>query len=295
MDQLLGSNKDAVSVGEIHWVGAYLNQDRDIYDPVHPLVCSCGEDLNQCEFWQQVADRSGRPLDRLRLVPRFFDTGTKRPGERPISARFKSSIKRQITQNPHWYRQHWVQSLLASQQLARDSTALYDAISDVSGARCIIDSSKSAFRFRSIYDANPNRVRAILLVRDYRAVVHSKVSRGRRLESAALGWKHKVIQMEELTKDLSQGDVFRLKYESLCQDPPGEIQKLCHFLGLEYSETMLVRPTGGIHHLGGSPSKFDRSKTEIQLDQKYLGAFSDSELQKIKVLVGDAAAIWCYD
>ena len=70
---------------------------------------------------------------------------------------------------------------------------------------------------------------------------------------------------------------------------------LCQFLDLEFSDKMLVRPAEGLHHLGGSPSKFDVVKAGIKLDKKYLGAFSENELRKIKKIVGESAKIWGYD
>ena len=43
LDQLLGGNPSIMSLGEVHHLTAYALDDRGIYDPVHPLVCSCGQ------------------------------------------------------------------------------------------------------------------------------------------------------------------------------------------------------------------------------------------------------------
>lgn len=286
---------DVVSTGEVHWLNAYVNQDRSVYDPIHPLVCSCGQTVSECEFWQQVAKRLGRPLDDVKLRLRFFDG--KRFGENHhnLSEKFKRRMKSAICSYPAMYRNAVIQNLYKGVSVAEDCIQLYDAIEKVSGASCIIDSSKTAFRFRSVYEQRPDTTKAILLARDYRAVVFSKMNRDKDLEASAYGWRKKVQQMEELTKDLNQSHVFRLKYELLCSDPKNQLQRMCEFLELEYSDDMLTRPECGTHHLGGSPSKFDASKSEIKLDQKYKGEFSEGELQKMARLVGDAAQLWGYD
>ena len=294
LDQLLGANKDVVTIGEVHWLAAYVNQDRKIYNPIHPLVCSCGQTVSECVFWLRVEEAVGRPLKTLVLRPRIIDKA--RSGQLPwklfawVGRRMKSFVEA----NPKYYKNSVCQKMLDGQRIAADSIRLFDAIKAVSSARCVIDSSKVAFRFRSVFESVPERVRVILLARDYRAVVHSKMNRGKTIETAAVGWKQKTLQMEELTGDVPQGKIHRLKYEDFCNEPKTQIQKLCAFLDLEFSNDMLLRPSAGLHHLGGSPSKFDKSKSEIRLDQRYLEAFSKSELQYLERIVGDSARIWGY-
>src|SRR5262245_47931937 len=67
LDQCLGGHPDIVSLGEVHWLAAYLAQDRGIYDPDHPLVCSCGLPVAECPFWESVQRALGKPLDSLVL------------------------------------------------------------------------------------------------------------------------------------------------------------------------------------------------------------------------------------
>lgn len=294
LDQLLGANKDVVTIGEVHWLAAYVNQDRRIYNPVHPLNCSCGQTISECVFWLRVEEAVGHSLGTLVLRPRIIDKA--RSGELPwkLVARVGRRMKSIVDANPAYYRNSVCQRILDGQRIAADSIRLFDAIKSVSGARCIIDSSKATFRFRSVFEAIPDRVLVILLARDYRAVVHSKMNRGKTMETAAIGWKRKALQMEELTKDVPQDKVYRLKYEELCREPKIQVRKLCEFLDLEFSHEMLIRPSVGIHHLGGSPSKFDKSRSKIKLDQRYLEAFSNSELQHMERIVGDSARIWGY-
>jgi hypothetical protein len=157
-----------------------------------------------------------------------------------------------------------------------------------------VDSSKSAFRFRALLDLKPERVRAIVLGRDYRAVVHSKMKRGQSLRAAARGWGRKMREIDAMTRDLPSGVVYRLKYESLCDDPGRELRAICDFLGVEFQEGMLSRPRAGVHHIGGSPSKFDESMSAIVLDRSHEDRFTEAELAQLSRLVGDIATKWGY-
>jgi hypothetical protein len=178
--------------------------------------------------------------------------------------------------------------------LGRDSIALCDAILRATGKRLVVDSSKSAFKFWSVYRQQPTKVRAVVMARDYRAVVYSKMQRGRSLEEAALGWRRKMEQIEELTRGVPEDRCYRLKYENLCTNPSGQLAALCKFLNIKFDEKMLTRPIKDVHHIGGSPSKFDPSKRAISLDNRYADAFDSSALERMRHLVGRVADTWCY-
>jgi hypothetical protein len=158
-----------------------------------------------------------------------------------------------------------------------------------------VDSSKSPFRFRAVNSLDPERTLAIVLVRDFRAVVDSKMRRGQPLEAAAIGWRNRMRQIASLTSDLPPRRIHRLTYESLCSDPREELGKICRFLGVTFDENMLRRPSDDIHHIGGSPSKFDSAKTEIALDLGYLSRIDRRSLTQMRKIVGPEARRWGYE
>jgi hypothetical protein len=277
LDQLLGAHPEVLSVGELHWLNAYATQDRGLYDPDHDLVCTCGLPVVQCTFWSQVASRLGRPLGSLQLQPAF------EPLARQLRDRF-----------PGLFAIRAFRDLLFGKREVRDNVALADCLLELSGCRSLVDSSKSEFRFRAVYDARPSQARALILTRDYRAVVHSKMKRGHSMQSAAIGWRNKMRRIAAFTDGLPADRVYRLTYEGLCGDPVGELGRLCRFLDLGFSATMLERPTEGVHHIGGSPSKFDPSRGQIMLDSAYQSAFTTQQLALLARLVGDVAKKWGY-
>jgi hypothetical protein len=290
LDQCLGAHPEIVSLGEVHWLAAYLTQDRNVYDPEHPLVCSCGLPVADCPFWEGVQRALGRPLDSLQLR---HNLKRSMRGNRRIAA-LKNLPQRLIKVQPRLYRCSAVRSLFNGRRIARDCTALYNSVSVATGRPFSVDSSKSPYRFRDVYGLDKARTVAIALSRDYMAVVHSRIRHGQSMHMAALGWRRRMRQITVLTKGLPADRVMRLTYESFCEDPRAALERICDFLGIEFAESMLQRATENVHHIGGSPSKFDPGRIQISLDRSHVGQFSASELRTIQRLVGSEAAEWGY-
>lgn len=289
LDQCLGAHSEIASLGEIHWLPAYCRQDRQVYDPDHPLVCSCGESLETCPFWSAVATALGRPLSTLQLHPKF--AAGDESGRTPLLNRLPRRLLRSA---PVVFRFRAVRGLMHGKLMAHDSIALFDAVHAVTGKRLCVDSSKSPLRFRAVFGEAPATTYAVVLSRDFRAVVHSKMKRGAKFEVAALGWRRKMHQIDVLTSDAPRDRVHFMSYEDLCTRPREELSRVCEFLGVRFEETMLERPTQDIHHIGGSPSKFDAARTRIQLDRTFVDRFRGEELERLRSLVGDQAARWGY-
>jgi hypothetical protein len=118
--------------------------------------------------------------------------------------------------------------------------------------------------------------------------------RGQTLRAASLGWKRKMLEIDSMTRNLTPSAVHKLKYETFCENPRQELQRICDFLGAEFSEKMLARPTTDVHHIGGSPSKFDESLTKIVMDRSHENRFSSAELAEMSRIVGSIARKWGY-
>jgi len=291
LDQLLGAHERMMSLGEVHHLRAYALQDRSLYNPAHPLECSCGTVVERCVFWSRVERQLGQPFGSLSLKPSFFGRSD---GVMSFAQRVRNFVRHTVAENPQLLRYAPIAGLLNGRRVAKDSFALYDAVFMQTSATYLIDSSKSPFRFRMLYDDQPRRMCAIILGRDYRGTVHSKVKRGRDLETSVRTWARRMRQMNELTDDIPSNQWIRVRYEDLCDNPRDELTRICQFLQLEFSVEMLSRPSDNVHHLGGSPSKFDPARKKIKLDQSYLDAFTAEQLATMKEIAGDAAVDWGY-
>jgi hypothetical protein len=101
-------------------------------------------------------------------------------------------------------------------------------------------------------------------------------------------------QIEAVTSDLGRSRVFRIAYEDLCDDPAGELARLCDFLGVDFEERMARRNAYESHHIGGSPSKFDAGRVDVVRDSSYEQALGPEESARLRKLVGACASRWGY-
>ena len=124
-------------------------------------------------------------------------------------------------------------------------------------------------------------VRVIQLTRDVRSWVHSESRRGvvRRGRGVCVGWRSllrwwRVNQRLDRQLKRSGHPVFRLGYEELALAPEPALQRLCHWLELDFDAAML-RP--GMHStshiLAGNRMRFDPGRTDaIQYDAAWLSS-----------------------
>jgi len=290
LDRMLSAHPFITSVGEALQLRAYALEDRALYDPAHPLICSCGKTVPLCPFWQQVASTLGSPLASLRLRPRLIDLGGAPPWQSAVAQRLVAPLRRW----PALYRWPPVHRVLGGPRVGHDSFALYDAVACVTGARYVLDSSKVPFRFWSIHRCRAEDLWLLILSRDYRAVAFSQMKRGRSLLRAAKYWVHTNEQIETLSQDVAPDRIFRLRYEDLCDRPEAIMQQLCSFLQLGFNPALLSLDDGAEHHIGGSPSKFDRTRRTISRDVTYLEQLTPAQLRDLRGIVGEHGERWGY-
>lgn len=286
---MLGGHADVVTVGEALQLRAYALEDRALYDPVHPLICSCGSVVRACPFWQAVELELGAPLSSLELRPTVIARDT--PG---LSASHPVQLAPLVHRWTSLYRLSPVHSLLGGPRIGTDSYRLFDAIHRVTRTRYVLDSSKTPFRFWSIHNSRPGQLRLIILIRDYRAVAYSLFKRNGELLAAARYWERTLKQIDQLAAGLPTDRVLRIRYEDLCDAPEATMRNLCSFLDLEFTPAVLSRGGRTLHHLGGSPSKFDLGQRLVAHDRSYLEHLSEKDLADLKRVAGDYASRWGY-
>ncbi|MFX0066135.1 MAG: sulfotransferase [Candidatus Hermodarchaeota archaeon] len=294
LDNLLAAHQEIITVGEVFQLKAYALEDRRFYNPESPLVCSCGRRVADCNFWSQVEANLNKQLWELKLKPRFLEIQWQK--ERDIERKLWVKVGHCINRWPWLYCMPGLHEALQGGAIGKDSWQLFDAISSVTSARRIVDSSKSPFRFWSLHKARANQIKLIILCRDYRAVVHSMVRRGLGIRRSIEGWVRENRKIEMLSSDIPSQLIMRVRYEDLCNDSESVMRRLCLFLGLEFSPEVLMRPEhSNLHHLGGSPSKFDPKRRDIRSEDSYLEFFSNQELSLMRKIAGAVARDWGYE
>jgi len=132
----------------------------------------------------------------------------------------------------------------------------YHQIARLSGYRTIVvDNSRKLLPAQRAAGA---RIRFIHLIRDGRAVTASMLRKNWKGRMTSIGraarrWRHDLRRNRKLMKQQPEADQIAVRYEDLLADKPGELSRICAFLGLEYDPAMCEFWAGDHHPLGGNP------------------------------------------
>jgi len=245
---LLGSHQNAIALGEITQMPKNLALNAQ---------CSCGSAVRDCTLWADVVARLTRQerFARIREQPYslnlgFFEAGT------VIDARHQTPVRqlyRRLVYAAAYA--HWRTGLLPSvvtaqmSARARNKHELYRTVASVSSKALMIDSSKHYLDAVSIYRADPQRTKILLLVRDGRAVFYSGLKRGKARQAALDSWLRNYTRaLPLLESQIEPDDLLRVSYEDVAADPARELHRICEFIGVDFDEQMLDYRSR-VHHV----------------------------------------------
>lgn len=253
LGRLLGELAGFVNIGEVMFLFQPYLQNR---------LCGCGQPLRECLFWNEVIERAfggydkldtegilatKRSLERLRTAPKVLFAGNA-PAIRERVGAYLNVIE-----------------------------PLYQAIREISGAKVIVDTSKSTLYAHYLSQAPSIELSVVHLVRDSRAVAYSFQ---RRKINPAVHWQeHRIgtvrparVAMQwaaenALMRVLRPGrESFTvMRYEDVAGAPRAAVERICRLLDeplppLEFLSTPTVQ--FGVHHTAtGNPDRFERQIT----------------------------------
>jgi hypothetical protein len=260
LDRVLGGIDGLCSVGELRHVF------REGY--VENRLCGCGMPFRECPFWREVTARA------LGGVESFDATGF-------------LALQRRVD---HWWRAARLAggARTGARRAELESyratlRRLYRAITDVSGASVIVDSSKDVshgYALRGV--GEPLDLYVLHLVRDSRAVAHSwqrkKFNPGSGADMDRYGLVRTSAEwtaINALTALHSPlGSRYRMmRYEEFVADPRRAVSGILEFVG-EPTEHVRIsaRRTvelGEDHTVAGNPIRFRRGEIEVRRDDEW--------------------------
>lgn len=294
---LLGSHPEAWTVGELKGIRAASRDYR----------CSCGSFLEECGFWLNVkSSMAGRgfPFD-------ITAAGTNvQEAAHPLVRRLLQPLHRgvflelcrdvSLAAMPPWH------AHLTHVQ-ARNS-ALVESLVELTGAKTIIDSSKTGLRAKYLLRNSALDVRIVRLIRDGRAVAltHTNPAEfadaadprlrsggngcpghaGLSMTEAALLWRRSNEEADCIAARLGPSQYLEVRYERLCMEPAKTVGSICDFLGLG---PLIIgndfRPRKQ-QHVVGNGMRFD-SNREIKLDERWRGHLPTAALNVFDRVAGD--------
>jgi hypothetical protein len=256
LDNVLGQVDGFFSTGEI----------RSIWDRglIENWPCSCGAAFRDCDLWRSVFVEAFGGFER-------------------VDARRMTAIRDRFDRP--W--KVFLPRGLASAAIAEYRSALtrlYAAVASVSGAKIIVDSSKTPAYCRILQDLSGFRVDIVHLLRDPRAVAFSWQRKRRWVHGeeaymsrfgptkSSLMWDGRQIATEAVGRR-APVRYLRLRYEDFVAAPEQGLARVLGLTGIgtvpRFAEgrKLALQP---IHGISGNPSRFARGTVELKADDEWL-------------------------
>ena len=274
-DNMLGQIDGLFNVGELRLWNRRLREDA---------LCGCGERMVACPVWSAVFEQAFGGLRRTgdRDILDLHESGAR---YRDVSALFfsrgRGRLRRQFGE--------YLESL----------RVLYEAIQAVTGARVIVDSSKSP-SYGLLLGLMPTiDLYVVHLVRDPRAVAYSWLRQKQAQPPPAgdpLYRRHIGPALSSLLWNVSNAATerlervpgvhyLRLRYEDLLRAPADALQRTLAEVGMADAPLPLVNDTevkiGKSHTVSGNPNRFKTGNIQLRLDD----AWTTTMLSKDRRLV----------
>jgi hypothetical protein len=277
LDHLLGRHDRIIAVGELLNLSDHVNQKG--IGRTWDWRCTCGKKIGSCGFWSRIikqyekkenVDFSGVETAAKDNSNKFFDL---------IFSFFVFIIgcspkKKQKILRGFYYREK-------HQEIASNYFKILDNIVEDVGGKFVLDSSKTPEQFFVLLNHHQNeyRIKLIYLVRDARAVCHSRINRatqsGRHFGylNAVISWAKvnlKIINLRSFVKD---EDFIMIRYEDLCLETEQTLHNVLRILDLPYTRKLTRLEKEERHNIGGSPHRFNLN-TNIQMDERWKSSFT---------------------
>jgi hypothetical protein len=287
LGSLLNEHPECVSIGAA--TGLIRQTDLTTYR------CSCGELFRECEFWNYVAARTlalGHPVDvftvnfwntHLRLAP---DAA---PGRRDARYLLNGALLRPL----RWEPLNRMRDVLvgafpgtrrAKSQMAWNTWSLATAVLERTGKQVFVDTSRDHQRPRNLAPFPMLDVKVVHLVRDPRGNSASMIKHtGADAASAARMWAHSNREAARARRYFLPERWLSLRYEELCADPAGVLDRIARFLNVGPMPRDGFRDSSS--HIIGNKMRM-KGLAEIREDLSWHTTLSDGQLSTIARIAG---------
>jgi len=276
---LLNTHPSCVSVGAA--TGLIARVQLDDYR------CSCGELFLECKFWQSVVNRTrrlGEPVDVYRTG--MWETHFAPTRLRYLDAALIRSLRRTFLNE---MRDAVVQRVPLVQRRLRDARsqtwALARAVLEETKTEVFVDTARDHLRPKMLAADPRFDVRVIHLVKDVRANAASTMKHTD--ASAAEGariWRRANLEADRNRRYLPPGRWLRLRYDELCRDVQGTLDRIADFL--EVPRAALPEDFRSVsHHIIGNTMRL-RSRGSVREDTSWRERLSGADLRVVARIAG---------
>ena len=234
--------------------------------------CSCGERIENCDFWSELARRTGAEAYALEstLLPL-----------RPRLVRHElanKALNRLVHGDRFICRSAYGLVARRFEQYRSTFDVFAGAVCDLLGKKHFIDGTKYLHRLFVLAKTRPERtINCIHLVRDPRGYVLScknNLPESSDFKKSAREWRHYHYRTLQLCTELPNIRHLSVRYEDLCDGPEEQIRRILDFIGVG-DEALLTAPRPPHHVIGNRMLReFDGA---VAKDEKWRAVLEQGE------------------
>jgi hypothetical protein len=279
LGSLLNEHPECASIGAA--TGLIRRTDLTTYR------CSCGELFRECEFWNHIGERTrslGYPVNvfdtnfwnthlRLARTPAVNFVLARSLGWDSANRARDAVVRMLPGARPRIARMGW------------NTWSLATAVLERTGKRVFVDTARDHQRPKFLHGHPALDVKVIHLVRDPRGNVASIMKHtGVDVATATRQWKHANVEAERVRHHLPPESWMSLRYEALCADPAGVLDRISEFLGIGRTMTS-DRFQATVNHIIGNKMRLQGLR-EIREDLSWRTTLGEAELTTIARIAG---------
>lgn len=282
-DMWLGTIPGVFSTGEV------IHLPRQIFRKVNPediqTYCSCGEGFESCSFWKKVFNNLHHKtgIDVFKH-PKKFDISIHSSF---LKNRTKlDAFRHRVLLSIHRYAgQSWLWNQISAYyyKSIEKNWMLYDTITEESGCKYIVDSSKNFLRYVFLKKHRPKDIKLILLIRNIHGVAsssHHGLNEGI-IKTRANEWNKLYSRLARYLKHLDKGEYYILNYDNLCSNPIRERERIARFIGIdEKLPDYCSINTKEYHLVAGNPIRH-QGHVSIRYDERWKKRLTKEQIQSL--------------
>ena len=263
---LLGSHSDIATVGELGGKTNYNNYS-----------CSCGQLLNECQFWNDVQNAmvskgydlqldqfNIRPNDGVSYSSLDFFYNRYFPFKMIDDCRDKLFLTKK--------RRYW------QNQIIQKNVALAETICEVQNKNIFFDSTKDFYRLRYLKDYFGGNLKILRLCRNGKAIVHSmNQKKNYSIKSAIKEWIYVENYIERIIRNyVDDKNIMYVYLEELCNQPIDTLNDIFEFLSINKISS-IDNSTFSNQHLIGNVMRKNFDGT-IRLNEEWKSQISTENI-----------------
>ena len=276
---LLNGHQECASIGAA--IGLLPRADLSTYR------CSCGRLFRECEFWNHVADRTralGHPVNVFET--NFWNTHLRVSPNRLLNALLVRSLGADALNDARDAAVRLMPAVRrAIDEAAWNSWSLAAAVLERTGKSVFVDTTRDHQRPKYLAGHPLLDLRVIHLIRDPRGNSASIMKHtGADAATAARQWRRYNVEAARVRRYLPPEAWLMLRYEELCADPGGTLDRVADFLGAGRAEAG-DRTREAEAHIIGNKMRL-KGAGEIREDRSWQTRLSGADLAEIARITG---------